>query len=296
VNRWWIYQRERFPVLVFGAFLGAVCAGVLAFSARSRGADAPSLHAFGVAFVTTFLVFLELRVADEFKDFEDDAAARPYRPVQRGLVRLSELRVVAIIAVIVQLILVATLDFRLLVPFAIVLGYLGLMTREFFIPRWLRARPRAYLVSHQLVLPLIYFFIAACDWVPANGPYPHGLGWILAAGYASGNVGEIGRKIRSPGDEETGVETYSVLWGRHGAVIAWLAVVVLSGVCVVRAAFLAGAGRVVLAVALVLFVVLAAIAVRFLARPVPGAGKRIDVASGLWIVAIHGALGASLLL
>ncbi len=34
---------------------------------------------------------------------------------------------------------------------------------------------------------------------------------------------EVGRKLRSPADEETGVETYSALWGRFRAIAAWLA-------------------------------------------------------------------------
>ena len=44
-----------------------------------------------MAFATAFLFFLQLRIADEFKDFEEDSRYRPYRPVPRGLVRLREL-------------------------------------------------------------------------------------------------------------------------------------------------------------------------------------------------------------
>jgi 4-hydroxybenzoate polyprenyltransferase len=295
VNRWWIYQRERFPVFAWTAFITAVCLGVLAFSAQMRGAGAISAHSFIVAFVCTILVFLQLRIADEFKDFEDDSAARPYRPVQRGLVTLRELRFIASGALGVQIALARSLHWHMLIPLGIVLLYLLLMTREFFVARWLRAHPTAYLLSHQLILPLIYFFIAACDWLPAGAAFAPGLVWILVMSYASGPVVEIGRKIRAPEDEEKGVETYSALWGRRGAIIAWLVAVALSGAAATRAAMLIGFGRVVGAVALVLFCVLVVTAIRFLARPVAGAGKKIDLVSGLWTVAIHGALAASLL-
>jgi 4-hydroxybenzoate polyprenyltransferase len=294
VNRWWTYQRERFPVFAFATFIAAVCVGVLAFSARARGVEGPSLPAFVVAFSCTFLIFLQLRVADEFKDYADDAAARPYRPVQRGLVRLSELRVVAVAALVVQVTLAAWLDVRLLAPLLLMLAYLALMTREFFAPRWLRSHATVYLLSHQVILPLVYLFISACDWLPGSGGPGRGLAWILGLGYFSGMVVEIGRKIRSPGDEEKGVETYSVLWGRRGAVAAWLSVAFLSGAFATRAAAEIGFARPVAGVAGALFIVLAATALRFLGHPAPGAGKKIDAASGLWTVLVHGALGAAL--
>ena len=41
-----------------------------------------------MAVVTSFLSFLQLRIADEFKDFDEDSRYRPYRPVPRGLVTL----------------------------------------------------------------------------------------------------------------------------------------------------------------------------------------------------------------
>ena len=57
-----------------------------------RGEDSwPEWRGLVVAFVTCFLFFLQLRIADEFKDFEEDTRYRPYRPVPRGLVTLREL-------------------------------------------------------------------------------------------------------------------------------------------------------------------------------------------------------------
>ena len=40
---------------------------------------------------TSPVFFLQLRIADEFKDFAEDSRFRPYRPVPRGLVTLTEL-------------------------------------------------------------------------------------------------------------------------------------------------------------------------------------------------------------
>ena len=58
-----------------------------------------------IAFVSCLLFFAQLRIADEFKDIDEDTRYRPYRPVPRGLVRLAELRNVFIGAAVIQLLL-----------------------------------------------------------------------------------------------------------------------------------------------------------------------------------------------
>ena len=91
-GRWWVYQRERFPVLAHGPLILAFSSSALSFSALLRGArEWPRPAALVAAFVTCLLFFLQLRIADEFKDFEEDSRWRPYRPVPRGLVTLREL-------------------------------------------------------------------------------------------------------------------------------------------------------------------------------------------------------------
>ena len=92
LKRWWVYQRERFPLLGHGPLIAAFSFSALSFSTMLRGERQwPSPAAFLVAFATCFLFFLQLRLADEFKDFEEDSRYRPYRPVPRGLVTLREL-------------------------------------------------------------------------------------------------------------------------------------------------------------------------------------------------------------
>lgn len=293
-SRWWVYQRERFPVAVFGLFIASVCAGVLVFASRSYGADVFPWRAFGVSFACTFLFFLQLRIADEHKDYEDDSRSRPYRPVQRGLVTLAELRGVAAASVAIQVALVLLLSARLLPFLAVVLTYLGLMSREFFCPRWLKSRPVVYLLSHQVILPLIYLFVTACDWAATLKSPPPGLSWVLCMGYCSGMVVEIGRKIRVPGDEEPGVETYSALWGRGGAVAVWLVVMVLAGVFGIVVANGIGIGILATAVVAVLVAGACVIAWRFLNTTTPGAGKRVEAWSGLWTVGVHATLVVAL--
>jgi hypothetical protein len=97
------------------------------------------------------------------------------------------------------------------------------MSKEFFARRWLKARPITYMVTHMAIMPLVDLYTTSCDWVPAGLVRPpRGLQWFLFVSFFNGMVVEIGRKIRSPQDEEVGVETYSFLWGRRNAIVVWL--------------------------------------------------------------------------
>ena len=97
MNRWLVYQRERFPLPATDRWSRRSARRRSASRRSFRGhvAGLPRQAGRSVAFVTALLFFLQLRIADEFKDFEDDARYRPYRPVPRGLVTLRELGVVA---------------------------------------------------------------------------------------------------------------------------------------------------------------------------------------------------------
>ncbi|MCU0750719.1 MAG: UbiA family prenyltransferase, partial [Akkermansiaceae bacterium] len=235
MKRWWIYQKERFPLLAHGPLIAAFSACAVSFSSLLRGAPPPDAGMFLTAFVVCLLMFLQLRIADEFKDAEEDARWRPYRPVPRGLVTLPELRRLFILAGLLQSLLVVFLDPRLFIVLGIAWLYLGLMCVEFFARDWLKKRPVIYLLSHMGIMPLVDFFGTACEWLPRNGTAPAGLAWFLAASFTNGIVIEIGRKLRQPADEEEGVETYSRLWGKAGAAGVWAASLLATMVCAVMA-------------------------------------------------------------
>jgi len=194
-NRWWIYQNERFPVLAHGPMV---------------------------------LIF-------EFKDYEDDSKYRPHRAVPRGLISLRELAWIAWVGAAVQFVIAVRIDVGL-VPLLIMLWlYMGLMTKEFFVPKWLKKTPSVYLTSHMLIMPMIAFYVSAFDWLCDCRAMPAGLGWLLLFSFGCGLVLEIGRKIKAPDAERTGVETYSSLWGVGAALAAWIAAGLVSVVAFVMA-------------------------------------------------------------
>jgi 4-hydroxybenzoate polyprenyltransferase len=298
-GRWWTYQRERFPLFGHGPLVAVFSASAVCFSVLLRvGAGDPVAwpRAGGLltAFVCCLLLFLQLRIADEFKDYQEDLEFRPYRPVQRGLVTLRQLGVLFVVCAAVQLGLAWAHSPGLVVLLLLSWVYLALMSREFFVPEWLKARPVVYLLSHMLIMPLVDLFATGCDWTTSPSGRPGslwGLGLFLGASYFNGVVIEIGRKIRSPGDEERGVRTYSALWGPRRAVLAWLGALLTTGLLAIAASVYVGIWHWFIAVIAGLLLGAAALARAFLKNMSLGAGRRIELASGLWTIGLYLSLG-----
>jgi 4-hydroxybenzoate polyprenyltransferase len=294
MKRWLSYQRERFPLVAHGPLIAAFSVSAVCFSSLVRGRVAlPPPASLLVAFVTALLLFLQLRIADEFKDFEDDARYRPYRPVPRGLVTLRELGWIGAGAAAMQLALALMLEPSLIWLLTLVWAYLALMTREFFVRDWLRRHPVVYLTSHMVIIPLIDLYATACDWrVAGLSRPPPGLYWFLIVSYVNGIVVEVGRKTRVPGDEEHGVETYSALWGTNVALRVWLAAVVVTAFAAWRAAARIGTDVATLNLLLVLVAVCGLVALRVMRRRTAGSGKAIELVSGVWTLMMYLGVGA----
>jgi 4-hydroxybenzoate polyprenyltransferase len=292
-NRWWVYQRERFPLLAHTPIIAAFSLSAVSYSALIRGAhQLPGWKSCVVAFASSFLFFLQLRLADEFKDFEEDSRYRPYRPVPRGLIKLSELGWLWAGCIALQLALALWLAPRLIVLLALTCTYLLLMSKEFFVRRWLKARPITYMVTHMAIMPLVDLYTTSCDWVPAGLSHPpRGLLWFLLVSYFNGMVVEIGRKIRSPQDEEAGVETYSFLWGRRNAVLVWLAMVACTAGFAYVAAQEIGFARPILILLLTLFFAAVVVGMFILRGAVAKRGKYVEAMAGVWSLLMYLSLG-----
>jgi 4-hydroxybenzoate polyprenyltransferase len=311
VNRWSIYQKERFPLANYGPLIAVFSISAVCYSLllRERWADPVLIRQAGsiwqlegfsllqtvgaalIAFIVTLLFFLQLRIADEFKDFEDDVRYRSYRPVPRGLVSLKELGIVAIASAVVQLGLSIAVSPRLLLPLLLVWGYMVLMSQEFFVPTWLKAHPLLYTLSHMVVMPLMALYATACDWLKVGWATPQGIVWYLLVSACGGMAIEIGRKIRAPKDEERGVQTYTALWGREKAVMAWLGVLWLMTLSAILAAMHIQFVVPVILIVLPLLTASVLVAWRFVVRPITAWAKRIEALSGIWTLLLYLSLG-----
>ncbi|MBO4345929.1 MAG: UbiA family prenyltransferase [Victivallales bacterium] len=285
-RRYWIYQRERFPLFGYLPMVAAFTVSAISYSRICRGAAAGiGGSVFCIGYFTAFVLFLLLRLFDEFKDAEEDAKYRPYRAVPRGVVSFRELRWAIVLSISATLLLNGIILPRMLPLLLVALGYILIMWREFFVPEWLRRHPVAYMLTHMMILPVSDFYTSGLDWHLAKAPIPAGMVIFLAMTFCNGMVIEIGRKIRPPEEEETGVQTYSSLWGAKRAAWIWLAIIsltlVLAAACCRRGGYLLRA----LPLLLPSYIVCCIPAAIFLRRK--RCHRKIELASGVWTILMY---------
>ena len=286
--RLWAYQAERFPLQKTVPLLAVFSAASVNVSALLAGRSLPGWGAYGVAFVLALGLFFQMRVADEWKDLEDDRRFRPERPIPRGLVSLRLIVALGLVSSVLCVLVAATAGVLWLL--ALVWAWLALMTVEFFAPLWLKARPVLYLLTHMAIMPLIDLMLTGVEWAGRGGPAPM-LWTFLALSFLNGCVLEIGRKTWAPEAERVGVETYSRLWGPGRA--AWLFAALVVAAALVLAVLGAALGH------LVAFALIGAagagaalwLARGFARRPDARGQARIDMAAGLWVLVCYGAAG-----
>ena len=285
-RRLWIYQRERFPIFGYVPMVCAFALSAFSYSGICRGEAlkfAPAV--LGIGCFTAFVLFLLLRLFDEFKDAEDDAKYRPYRAVPRGVVSLRELRAGIVLAIAAAGLLNGLFLPRMLPLLLVALAYILVMWREFFVPEWLRRHPVAYMLTHMMILPVSDFYTSGLDWHLAQARIPSGMVMFLAMTFCNGMVIEIGRKIRPKEEEETGVTTYSALWGARLATMIWLALLTatlaLAMCCCRRGAYLLPA----LPLLLIAYAACSTPALVFLRKGLWH--HKIETAAGIWTIAMY---------
>ena len=248
-------------------------------------------------FIIIFMFFFQLRITDEFKDYEEDLKYRAYRPVQRGIISLKTLGKIGIATVIIQIMLAHVIDPEIIYFMIFVWIYMFLMAKEFFIKKWLTKRILIYALSHVVIMVFITLVIVEATQyiVPKNifdvfilQRYRHNIDFALiplfTLNYLNGIVLEIGRKTRRADEEEHGVQTYSKLWGRKKAVVVLSLLFVIEYFLVILG--LAHTyekyfffGRLTL---LVILIVSIYFMVKFLKKDL--SGKIVETVSGLWII------------
>lgn len=291
-DKWNLYQKTRFPVFKNSLLILAFSSSAVCYSSMTSGRFTIDFLSCFVAFITCILFFLQLRIADEFKDYEEDCLYRSYRPVPQGIIKLKELKYLFIISCFIQLGAATLISLKLVPLLLIVWVYLSLMSHEFGVKKWLKAHPVVYLLSHMLIMPMVDFYATATDWINFSAP-SHSLYWFIVLSFFNGINLEIGRKIRRPQDEETGVETYSFLWGRKKAITVWILMILATGLCAIGASFYLPKPVIFIVTTFVVLYVSTVIfyALDFLKRPHIIDGKVFENLSGIFTLCVYLLLG-----
>ncbi|NOQ73727.1 MAG: hypothetical protein GQ574_17095 [Crocinitomix sp.] len=292
LKRFYIYQKERFPVLMNLIAVMVFTFSAISFSRICRGAEGfVPWSTYLIGCFATFTLFLLVRIFDEFKDKEDDAKFRKNLPVPRGLVSLKELRNIGIVVGVLQITSIAVFQLPMLLLYLLVIAYLCLMGVEFFVPTFLKKRQILYITSHMVIIPLLDIYSSGLDW-HLSGEQPHfGLVFFFAVSFMNGIVVEFGRKLKAPADEEEGVVSYTKMWGTKRATYIWILSVAVTLALATIAADYAQYG-------LPAFIILTSIAlltiipgILFIRKPSKKVAKGVETMSGIWTIGMYLTLG-----
>lgn len=232
IKKWYTYQKERFPVLVYGMYIFCIVFGVFCFNSYWGEINynkfiksvvfvvVPEPYQINYLklipmFIVAFLQFLMIRIVDEFKDYEEDSKYRPYRPVQRGLVTLKELRVLFIICIITQLLITLIFNTKGIFLLGILWIFFWLLSKDFFMKKVIDKHILIGVFLDELLMPILVLYLSSFIYYIDYSNI-----WILLSiSYIISWLVEVARKFRCKQDEEKGVKTYTAVFGIGGATL-----------------------------------------------------------------------------
>lgn len=153
-RRFWVFQNERIPL---------VAMALVAFSLTAAVTKANGNFYWPSVLIASFMVilyFLQIRLADEPKDYEHDNKYYPNRPVQRGVITLKELSAIKNSVIAGFFALAALTGSWLIFLLAAFQQFYSYLTREeFFMRDWLRKHFLIYQFSHYVQLFILAWLI-----------------------------------------------------------------------------------------------------------------------------------------
>lgn len=210
------YQKERFPVVVLGlSFLPAIL---------SSGAVVTGTAHFEfvtLALVVSLAYLLHVRIIDEFRDYEHDLEHHKDRPLSVGIITLKDLRRIDWIAIIVVIVVATYSSSQALLIALVMLIYSFLARNEFFLG-W-KFRRHFYLYNavnlvQMLLLQVLVYILATETFFFTTIIAMHFL--FTATGTI---IFDFLRKVKSPGQDGTGQDTYTWFLGLGNALLVYAA-------------------------------------------------------------------------
>lgn len=300
LKKWNTYQKERFPVLIYGLYIFCIVFAVFCFSSYMVPIAAETfLEETNVntllpvkfeyeylklipMFIFAFLQFLMVRIVDEFKDYEEDSKYRPYRPVPRGLVTLKELKTLFIICGVIQFAVSFAYNpdgLILLIGFWL---FFALFSQDFFIKKFLDKHILITVLIDELLVAFLALYLSSfVGFVPVKFLWP-----ILLATYIVSWIVEVARKVRCKEDEEEGVKTYTAVFGIPKATVI---LIILETILMLLQIYILGTAHLSWIVAL--YVLTNIINLLFIKNKDKKSAKKVELFANIFIVIVYLSMG-----
>jgi hypothetical protein len=214
------WARERFP-LSGGFFIAVLFVTAVFYSQFLHHNEALLLTAGDIAgFIACWSVFLMLRVFDEHKDYALDLQNYPDRVLQSGRINLGHLKVLGLLAIVMQAGYSMMLDqgFGSVTYYWLALfSWSLLMAVEFFVPQWLNRHLTIYGASHMLIMPFIVGWLMQIG--SAGSDLTNDTWWLVLMAFFAGCSYELTRKAWGEDEERDSIASYARQFGTRGVAI-----------------------------------------------------------------------------
>lgn len=224
IKKWYTYQKERFPILIYGSYMLVVVLSVFFITSYFKyqndfSKDKLQWILIIPMFAVAFLQFLMIRIVDEFKDYEEDCKYRPYRPVPRGLVSLKELGFIFAICAITQLVI--SIVYSNYISLIAVWLFFIVMSKGYFMKKFINKHLLIEVALDELLMPILVIYLIGFIDINVLHDFPF-IYIFLVLTYVIAWIVEIARKIRCKDDEEEGVRTYTAVLGiKNATLLLW---------------------------------------------------------------------------
>ncbi len=283
IKKWYTYQKERFPILIFGIYVMCIVIGVFGFVnfyTPNREREINYIIIIPMIIVT-FLQFLMIRIVDEFKDYEEDCKYRPYRPVPRGLIKPKELKILFIICALLQIIVtVFATENRIksIIYLLIMWIFFAIMSKGFFIKKFLEKHILLEVLLDEIMMPLMVLYLSSFMKIGLNKDI-----WkILILSYIISWIVEIARKIRAKQQEEKGVKTYTAIFGIPKAITI---LIILETLLAIVQYMILGVNQIVLII--LTYAIINIINILFVIKKDKTFAKMVEISANIYIILVY---------
>lgn len=244
MKNWWQFCKERFHPLSHFMMIAVFVSTHILIMKRNYMTFFP-ISNMVILFIAVTAFYFKLRLYDEIKDYELDCEINPHRPLPRGLLTRRDMYNGMAFCIMVEVILFSLRSLNALWAISIAILYSLVMYKEFFI----REKIRPHLTTYALVHTIVTFFLSIAIFSYISGLtftqlvnektvlYFSFANWFLF------NLFEFGRKSFAPEEERKGVDTYSSLFGKTGAVALSLVQAIMAHYLVLK---MSGLNRVII--------------------------------------------------
>lgn len=220
-KNFYAYQKERFPIIILGlSLLPAI------LSSGAIVTQPVTIKFILLALVVSIGYLLHVRIIDEFRDYKHDLKHHKERPLSIGSITLNELHIIDWITIVLVIAAAAYASKQALLVVVLMLTYSFFARNEFFLG--LKFRRHFYLYNAanlvQMFLLQILIYVLASEALL--------LTTIILVHFLFTSIGtiifEFLRKVKMPGQDGTGQDTYTWFLGLNDALLVYAIFAILN--------------------------------------------------------------------